>query len=97
MYHSSTTHRPIQVPLGPLVKFVTTLLGCTTDDKVSLISSICARKLKWRIAHGTSRCCNPSYGSFSYTRYMGTELRPDFMSCKKVIQWDLCFIHKLTV
>ncbi|KAJ6539553.1 rRNA processing/ribosome biogenesis-domain-containing protein [Mycena capillaripes] len=29
----TTTHRPVQVPLGPLVKFAMTLISCTTDDK----------------------------------------------------------------
>jgi hypothetical protein len=37
MHNSSTTHRPIQIPIGPLVKFITTLLSCTTDDKVRLL------------------------------------------------------------
>ncbi|KAJ7721169.1 rRNA processing/ribosome biogenesis-domain-containing protein [Mycena maculata] len=30
----TTTHRPVQVPLGPLTKFALALLSCTTDDKV---------------------------------------------------------------
>jgi len=29
----ATTRRPVQVPLGPLVKLITTLLRCTKDDK----------------------------------------------------------------
>ncbi|KAJ6598852.1 rRNA processing/ribosome biogenesis-domain-containing protein [Mycena vulgaris] len=30
----TTTHRPVQVPLGALTKFVIALLSCTTNDKV---------------------------------------------------------------
>ncbi|KAJ6490373.1 rRNA processing/ribosome biogenesis-domain-containing protein, partial [Mycena vitilis] len=30
----TTTHRPVQVPLGPLVKFAVALLSCTTDEKI---------------------------------------------------------------
>ncbi|KAF7352611.1 Pre-rRNA-processing protein rix1 [Mycena venus] len=30
----TTTHRPVQVPLGPLTKFAMALLSCTIDDKV---------------------------------------------------------------
>ncbi|GLB33999.1 putative rRNA processing/ribosome biogenesis [Lyophyllum shimeji] len=30
---SSTTQRPVQLPVGPLVKFITALLSCTKDDK----------------------------------------------------------------
>ncbi|KAJ7639023.1 rRNA processing/ribosome biogenesis-domain-containing protein [Roridomyces roridus] len=30
----TTTHRPVQVPLGPLIKFAVALLSCTTDDQI---------------------------------------------------------------
>ncbi|KAG6854907.1 hypothetical protein C0991_012097 [Blastosporella zonata] len=30
---SSTTYRPVQLPLGPLVKFISALLSCAKDDK----------------------------------------------------------------
>ncbi|KAJ7129455.1 rRNA processing/ribosome biogenesis-domain-containing protein [Mycena epipterygia] len=30
----TTTHRPVQVPLGPLTKFAMALLSCTKDEKV---------------------------------------------------------------
>ncbi|KAG6833947.1 hypothetical protein H0H87_007958 [Tephrocybe sp. NHM501043] len=30
---SSTTHRPVQLPLGPLIKFISALLSCTKDDR----------------------------------------------------------------
>ncbi|KAG6903450.1 hypothetical protein C0995_005473 [Termitomyces sp. Mi166 len=29
----TTTHRPVQLPLGPLIKFIGALLSCTKDDK----------------------------------------------------------------
>ncbi|KAJ7490368.1 rRNA processing/ribosome biogenesis-domain-containing protein [Mycena galericulata] len=31
---TTTTHRPVQVPLGPLTKFALALLSCTTDDRI---------------------------------------------------------------
>ncbi|KAH0587795.1 hypothetical protein J132_06140 [Termitomyces sp. J132] len=30
---STTTHRPVQLSLGPLMKFISALLSCTKDDK----------------------------------------------------------------
>ncbi|KAF8076598.1 rRNA processing/ribosome biogenesis-domain-containing protein [Lyophyllum atratum] len=30
---SSPTQRPVQLPMGPLIKFITALLSCTKDDK----------------------------------------------------------------
>ncbi|KAF5387632.1 hypothetical protein D9615_000575 [Tricholomella constricta] len=35
---SSTTQRPVQVPLGPIIKFISALLSCTKDDNASLFS-----------------------------------------------------------